>query len=704
MTSYSHRQRRPGRALRPIAAAAALAACLAATAPDAQAAGGTFRQILCSSPATDGAVNEIRATDGLTALGSAGDLRPDLAAAATCAASGAMDATRAIALGPKTPADVPAGGWAALRYELREPGLTLTDGWLYRAVQEAVEPDDVTIVQHGGSDPSNPRGTPYNGRDIWPARSLSSNPAGDPTHAWDSRNRVSLTVADNAFTITARCEPDTAVTTTCAGGAGDWRYLLFGAQLIVRDDADPQFSLVEGDLAEGDATEGELAFRATDVGGGVYRTLVLVGNDVVHKQVVDPESTRCRDLQPYDANDHQFAYQRPCPSTADVRLDWDTSGLGEGEHNVRVFVEDAAGNDTVVLDRRATVDRVPAPQAVSGSPPQVAGDPVRGATLVPLHGGWTGTTSFDVRWERCNTDGAECVFLPWAPPIAYTTTDDDVGKRLRIVVTARNSAGESSTLASAPTQVITHEATTPQTPAPTAPPAATTPPRLEAGPSGGDGAEGSDLAPNGERASRNARLTFAAGTRTHIRRGFAGRTRLSGRLIDEGGRPIAGATVQIGERHTAAGAPERLVAQVTTARDGSFDYIAAAGPSRTLTARYFAFAKDAAAATVARVRLVVRAELTLRIRAARPGRTTWLTGRLVHLPRRGVELQVQAMDGRRWRTFDTTRTRAGGRFRYGYRFRTVSAGRRFALRVLVASPTYPFARGASPGRWIRVPR
>jgi len=56
------------------------------------------------------------------------------------------------------------------------------------------------------------------------------------------------------------------------------------------------------------------------------------------------------------------------------------------------------------------------------------------------------------------------------------------------------------------------------------------------------------------------------------------------------------------------------------------------------------------------------------------------------------------------RTFDTTRTRRGGRYRFGYRFKAAAAGRRFALRVLVSTPTYPFAQGASPARRIRVPR
>lgn len=79
-----------------------------------------------------------------------------------------------------------------------------------------------------------------------------------------------------------------------------------------------------------------------------------------------------------------------------------------------------------------------------------------------------------------------------------------------------------------------------------------------------------------------------------------------------------------------------------------------------------------------------------------------MTDRLMHLPR-GGQIQVQALDGRRWRTFDTTTTRRGGRFRFGYRFKPPAAGRTFRLRVLVDSPVYPFARGASRAARIGVP-
>ncbi len=157
------------------------------------------------------------------------------------------------------------------------------------------------------------------------------------------------------------------------------------------------------------------------------------------------------------------------------------------------------------------------------------------------------------------------------------------------------------------------------------------------------------------------------------------------------------------ERHAVPGAPERQVATATTAADGSFAVLAVPGPSRTLRVTYRAFAGDRTAAAAAAVGLTVRAALSLSVKPARPGRTTWLTGALTHLPRAGIKLEVQARDGRRWRTFDTTTTTRGGRYRFGYRFKPTAAGRRFHLRVLVDSPLYPFARGSSRPAAIRVP-
>ena len=92
--------------------------------------------------------------------------------------------------------------------------------------------------------------------------------------------------------------------------------------------------------------------------------------------------------------------------------------------------------------------------------PAVSGRAEQGRTLSTTQGSWTGSTpmSFAYHWVRCGTDGglpdgSNCVFLPGATKSKYTLVAADVGFRMRVRVTATNSAG-SSTVASNPTAVV----------------------------------------------------------------------------------------------------------------------------------------------------------------------------------------------------------------------------------------------------------
>jgi hypothetical protein len=81
----------------------------------------------------------------------------------------------------------------------------------------------------------------------------------------------------------------------------------------------------------------------------------------------------------------------------------------------------------------------------------------------------------------------------------------------------------------------------------------------------------------------------------------------------------------------------------------------------------------------------------------RAGGKITLTGRLGLLGREGVQVQIQARDGRVWSKFGSVpvKTTRGGRFRWTYRFKPGAAGRTFAFRARVDSPIYPFAAGTS---------
>lgn len=93
--------------------------------------------------------------------------------------------------------------------------------------------------------------------------------------------------------------------------------------------------------------------------------------------------------------------------------------------------------------------------------PRISGSPSAGSTLTTTSGDWTGTAPIDYayQWVRCPTsggkaDGSDCATISGATTSAYVVGSGDVGKRLRVRVTASNADG-STTVASNATAVVT---------------------------------------------------------------------------------------------------------------------------------------------------------------------------------------------------------------------------------------------------------
>ena len=103
---------------------------------------------------------------------------------------------------------------------------------------------------------------------------------------------------------------------------------------------------------------------------------------------------------------------------------------------------------------------------------------MRGEQLTSSVGLWTGTTPlvFSYRWLRCpasggQASGSDCTAITGATGTQYELTADDVGRRIRVQVTARNTLG-SATATSDATALVTATATPPPPPPTTLPPGA----------------------------------------------------------------------------------------------------------------------------------------------------------------------------------------------------------------------------------------
>lgn len=214
---------------------------------------------------------------------------------------------------------------------------------------------------------------------------------------------------------------------------------------------------------------------------------------------------------------------------------------------------------------------------------------------------------------------------------------------------------------------------------------------------------------------RNAPVACAAGDAAAVSARFAGRR--SGRTLTTGhgarvrvsGRLAGGAGVPIQplERVARRGAAETPAgAAVTADAQGRFSARIPRGPSRTLRFGFRAGPNDTTLACSAPLRLRVRAPVTFgaakrrlparRQRAAFSGRV-----RGGFIPRRGVRVNVQAFESRRWQTFESRRTDRRGRFRVRVPF----SGRRGTFRLRAVVPTdsaFPFALGRSKTVRVRV--
>jgi len=118
---------------------------------------------------------------------------------------------------------------------------------------------------------------------------------------------------------------------------------------------------------------------------------------------------------------------------------------GDAGHTLRakVTATNSAGSSTATADATAVIG---GNSPVLVTEPKISGTPTQGQTLTVSSGAWSGATPFTYayQWQRCDTNGNNCNDIGGATAASYTLTSSDVGKTIRVRVTAKNSSGSAS--------------------------------------------------------------------------------------------------------------------------------------------------------------------------------------------------------------------------------------------------------------------
>jgi hypothetical protein len=182
------------------------------------------------------------------------------------------------------------------------------------------------------------------------------------------------------------------------------------------------------------------------------------------------------------------------------------------------------------------------------------------------------------------------------------------------------------------------------------------------------------------------------------------RAMLTGRLVDDLERPVAGATICVLSRVERDGALVTIAATEPTGTDGRYAIELPSGPSRRVFVHHVHGSEVIARHGLA-IRSRVRPALTVRApRRARRGDWLRFRGRLPGPACAGRLVEVQARLGKRhWQVFRTSRTGDRCRFATRYRLRATTRPTRYRFRARVRrQPGYPYAPGRSAVRTTRV--
>lgn len=166
------------------------------------------------------------------------------------------------------------------------------------------------------------------------------------------------------------------------------------------------------------------------------------------------------------------AWSSTLPMSLEYRWYWcaaeDCFEVQRSEDPQYTLVEDDVGGTILVLAvatseagavaaSSESTDLVEPRQPLNVSLPILSGPASQGALLEATTGSWfgyPGLVTLSYGWQRCDAAGSSCSTIAGASESTYRLGTDDAGRRVRVVVTARDRRGQATSAASEPTGTI----------------------------------------------------------------------------------------------------------------------------------------------------------------------------------------------------------------------------------------------------------